>query len=56
MRAWSVEDVEVASWWAEAMAAARKWPDERREMREMVGLGWLEELRKAGGISCRLDL
>ena len=56
MWAWSVEDVEVASWWAEAMAAARKWPDERRELRGMERFGWLEELRKDGGTSCRSDL
>ena len=38
------------------MAAARKWPDERREGRGVEGVGCLEEVRKAGGISYGLEL
>lgn len=43
--------MEVVSCWAEAMAAARKWPDERREGSGVEDVGCLEEARKAGGIS-----
>lgn len=48
--------MEVVSCWAEAMAAARKWPDERREGSGLEEDACFGDVRKAGGISYRSEL
>ena len=48
--------MEVVSWWAAAIAAARKCPVERREARGVDEIGCLEEVRKTGGTSYGLGL